>query len=436
MKGVIRNWWIHLLIIIGGLGIGLALRTVVKPRQGIVTEHGSKPNRVMKTVSRRGKSVEQIFEEIIRSPKSERTDQETAKIKVAVLDLTSDELRQLALRLLASDARYDEEMMRCLFAAWGEVAPLDALAIVDQMSSRARFQAKRTILQSWVVSDADAAFDYVNAGKARDDGRFGRDSNLWFTFSLAFPELALERAAGIPNREDRLARENEILRLHDTEKALDWLAENREGEEAKKAIPEIISSWAGKEPRKALEYLVGLDEKLQSKEAYRDLGGAIMEGNELVEDLEEQIPKKYRNMFWAGHLERVAALEPSKASQLLYKMSEGKAKRGAFYNISAQWSFKDPVAVGEWITELPSSRSRDAAISAFAGEVFPNDPQAGVEWFADMSFAGENNPQLDNALVDWLRRDPDTASSWIENQSAEKLPPKLKERVLKAYQGD
>ena len=302
MKEVIRNWWIHLLIIIGGLGIGLALRTVVKPRQGIVTEHGSKPNRVMKTVSRRGKSVEQIFEEIIRSPKSERTDQETAKIKVAVLDLTSDELRQLALRLLASDARYDEEMMRCLFAAWGEVAPLDALAIVDQMSSRARFQAKRTILQSWVVSDADAAFDYVNAGKARDDGRFGRDSNLWFTFSLAFPELALKRAAGIPNREDRLARENEILRLHDTEKALDWLAENREGEEAKKAIPEIISSWAGKEPRKALEYLVGLDEKLQSKEAYRDLGGAIMEGNELVEDLEEQIPKKISQyvLGWAS----------------------------------------------------------------------------------------------------------------------------------------
>ena len=99
MKAVIRNWWIHLLIIIGGLGIGLALRTVVNPRQGIVTEHASGPTRVMKTVPRRGKSVEQIFEEIIRFPKSERTAQETAEIKVAVLALSSDELRQLAQRL-------------------------------------------------------------------------------------------------------------------------------------------------------------------------------------------------------------------------------------------------------------------------------------------------------------------------------------------------
>ena len=316
------------------------------------------------------------------------------------------------------------------------MAPLDALAILDRMPASARDQARQIILQSWVVSDASAAFDYVNAGKARDDGRFGRDSSLWFAFSLAFPEQALERAAGIPNHEDRLARENEILRLHDTEKALNWLAENREGEEAKKAIPEIIGSWAGKEPRKALEYLVGLDEKLQSKEAYRLLARSIFGGTELVEELEEQVPEKYRNMFWQGHLGRLAVFDPLKASQLAPKLSEGRAKREAFHEISQQWSYKDPVAVGEWIAELPASRSRDAAIGAFAQEVFSNDPQAGVEWFAEMSFAGENNPQLDNSLLKWLRTDRNAANTWIENQSDEKLPPKLKEKVLKAYQGE
>jgi hypothetical protein len=327
----------------------------------------------------------------------------------------------------------NETALDALFSAWGEVAPLDALAMVSQLPRIYRARTKRQVLNSWVLTDADAAFAYVNQGprKATQLNGHTNESPLWNTLTHTVPHEALARAERIENADARRQREDQIvgtLSHQDPQFALLWLKEHRDGAEQKNALPGVLRGWMATEPRKAFDYLVSLDDAVQSREAFESFSRGL--NLELATELRESVPDKYHNAFWGSYIERHAQSSPAEAAALTDSLPEGSPRRKALETIAAQWSFVDLESASEWVNTLPRSRSRDSAISAFAHQLMTTDPEAGVRWFADMDHAGDRAPHLHNALVSWLRKDQAAASEWMGSQSTERLPAKIKAAVL------
>jgi hypothetical protein len=431
------RWWVHVLAITAGLVIGITIRASMKPEAiaplPAVAVPVSARSATVTTPPKRNPIRDLLFEK-----QGKRTRAEEATLQVAILELSASELHKLARRLGELDYQKNEEALDAIFYALGEVAPLRGLELIDQLPKTYQKRARNRILESWVLVDADAAFNYVNRGPEMAAGYLGvsRDARVWSALMQADPAHAMERALRIEDPSERLELENRIVRgmaYSDPQAALDWLAQHRQGSERKEAIVGVLRGWSAIKSRAALEYLLTLDPEIQSGEAFKTIGRTV--STELAAEFRERVPEKYRNRFWGAFVEMRANSSPSEAAELASILPEGSSRHSALYQIGSQWSFTDPVAASEWINTLPRSRSRDAAISGLAHQLMTNDPEAGATWFADMDYEGENNAHLNNTLLDWLRQDRAAATAWMDNQPEERLSPALKTEVLKAFTG-
>ena len=433
----LHRWWPHVLAITGGLAIGLTIRA------GMKSDAGVPPSPAVAQAPREASPVvpppkPDLFDELLFENQQQRSPAEEVALKIKIFALSSSDLRKLARRVGQLTFPEDQEAMTAIFTALGEVAPLEGIELIDLVPKNQRRAARQSILRSWVLVDADAAFAYVDRGLHMAPGYFGRqkDADLWSALTRDDPSQALERASQIADEKTRFDQENQIVRnmaFSDPEAALDWLAQHRQGSERKQAIANVIDGWSATKPREAFTFLLGLDKDAQSSDAYKNIAGSL--SAELAADFRERVPEKYRNRFWGAFVERRASTSPSEAAEFASVLPEGNSRSNALYSIATQWSFTDPVATSEWISTLPRSRSRDAAVSALAHQLMTSDPEAGVTWFADMDHDGKNSPHLNNALLDWLRQDHDAAAAWMDKQTEDRLSPSLKAQVLKAFTG-
>ncbi len=428
-----RPLFAHLIAMMLGIAIGLAIRSVMKPSGGLTTS--SDADRVTSLLGVRDASAaDRVFTQWLDSGSSDRSVEEKNALQSAIFDLSTHDLRKLANRLMTLDLYEHNAAFLATFSAWGEQAPREALAMIETLPPSHRSSARDRVLEAWVLVDPDAAFAYANRGPKRRTEFVGltKDANLWHTLARVDPQQALARASGIADAKLRRAREDEIVArmgYEDPEGAMNWLEAHRAGDAKKEAVVGVLRNWASAEPRKAFDYLVSEGEALQSRDAYKRIGGAM----NLVDatGLREKVPEKYRNAFWGAFVERKAYSSPAEAAQLASSLTEGYSRRGALYSIASQWSMVDPVAASEWVNELPRSRSRDSAISALAHQLMSTDPEAGVAWFADMDHESDRRPHLHNALIDWLRKDRSAAMAWMDEQPPERVSPDLKADVLK-----
>ena len=380
--------------------------------------------------------MKRIYELLDKRRTSARTFGEDAELQAAVVDLDQKRIRKLFESILREGSPFDDLILYTLFSTWGEIAPRDALLAIERLPTNHRKWARKATLKAWVLFDTDAAFDYVNLGKPTPKTNFvseSRDQALWHQLADVYPERALERAAKIEDPEESRKREDEILRIYAhaaPHKALDWLLTNREGGDQAEALKGIIRGWASSKPDEAFEYVLTLDQGKQTAELFEGLGHSTSRGHEMASELLAKVPDRFRDAYWGGYVERTATFDPAQAAILSMGLEDGQAKRSAYERIATEWSFKDPIALSEWIASLPRSRSRDAAISSLAHSLNLTDPEASVRWYADMDFEGDNSPFLNNALADWLRRDEAAATTWIDAQGTDRVSQRLRERVL------
>ncbi len=423
--------------IVVGLAIGFAVREAMKPESAVV--RSIVPTTVLpdKRFNRLSGAVD-LLEKGLDGRR--RTLQEAAEHRSAVLDLPPRDLKRLFERI-KDEAPPDYETLEALFSAWGESAPQEALVALEGLPYRSRIVAKRALLSSWVLSDTEGAFKFVQSGVSREQVDFfpaEKDAGLWRMLAYADPHRALKRAATIGDSARRRKIETDIvaqMSYEDPRSALAWLAENSEGEEQEFAMGRAIAGWASTEPNEALHYLSGLDEDLASGKIYERFGGALVHDAGIAQGMLEDVPEAHRDRFWGGFLENYASRDPARAAEMSTMLTSGEARRGAFFQIASQWSFKDPLAASEWVGSLAKSRARDAAISGLAHTLMESDPEAGVSWFADMDYEGDLNPHLHNAMLRWLRQDEAAARAWIEAQPPDRVAPELVKKVFDGRSG-
>ena len=420
----------HVIAILIGLIVGLAVRASMRPAPVQVTQDA--PVSILSTTNRPGASeVKRILAMVGEGSLNAA---EKTSVQNAILELPVNHYPEMTRQLLVN-WKANQTALDALFSSWGAVAPMEALGMLDELPKPYRSRAKGFIIDAWVLTDADAAFAHINQGPRRraEVISLTKDNRLWRTLTHADPHGALARAEQIERADERRQREDEIigsLSHQDPQFALDWLNQHRDGSALQEALPTVLRGWAATEPRKAFDYLVSLDESVQSRDAFERFGRSLT--LEVAAELRESVPDKYRNAFWGAYVGRHASMSPAEAAQLVESLPEGWSRQRALGSIASQWSLVDLQAASAWVASLPRSRSRDSAISSFALQLMQSDPEAGVSWFADMDHPSDRGPHLHNALLHWLRRDHAAATAWMDAQSTGVLSAKMKAEVLEA----
>jgi hypothetical protein len=92
-----------------------------------------------------------------------------------------------------------------------------------------------------------------------------------------------------------------------------------------------------------------------------------------------------------------------------------------------RWAKKDPVAAGEYLTDMPQSATRDNAVSSYACEVDGSDPQIAAEWAGSIQNEEMRIDTLNAVARSWVRSEPEEARAWLPNSG---LPAEQQERIL------
>jgi hypothetical protein len=123
-----------------------------------------------------------------------------------------------------------------------------------------------------------------------------------------------------------------------------------------------------------------------------------------------------------GHVAEVIRLVESGA--------EGEGRAAAALNAVLKWTGQDPEAASAWVAAQPDGLTRDAAIQGFGHTAVASkkDPEAGLEWTAAMSNAGERGNWLGQNIKAWSEYDPAAARAWV--QSSSRLSDEDRERLL------
>lgn len=152
-----------------------------------------------------------------------------------------------------------------------------------------------------------------------------------------------------------------------------------------------------------------------------------------------------------------AGKDPKAAIAYIESLPEGTAKQFAQAMAAATWAHNDPAAAAAWVSSLPPAAqgeaaglvvamwapqdpqassnwintlqgaARDSAVSAYSANLAPRDPSTALSWAQSIASDSIRTNTVEQLVVQWLRRDPASASAWINNSQ---LSGEEKQRLL------
>ncbi len=124
----------------------------------------------------------------------------------------------------------------------------------------------------------------------------------------------------------------------------------------------------------------------------------------------------------AGYLQSAALMglwnDPALAGQLSEFLNEESTR-----SLAEKWAEKDPTAASTWLTQMPESEKRQAAIAGFCRGLAPVDPPAAAEWALSLRNESTRTTVLHDALGAWQQTDPRAATAWALEKGVKTNPP-------------
>jgi hypothetical protein len=154
---------------------------------------------------------------------------------------------------------------------------------------------------------------------------------------------------------------------------------------------------------------------------------------------------------------QLAGQDPKAAIAYIESLPEGTAKQFAQTMAAVKWAYNDPVAAAAWVSSLPPAAqgaasasvvamwlpqdpqaasnwistlqgdARDSAVSAYSANLALHDPGTALTWAQSIAGDSIRTSTVEALVVQWLERDPRSASAWINNSQ---LSVEEKQRLL------
>ncbi|MEM7143595.1 MAG: hypothetical protein AAF591_00580 [Verrucomicrobiota bacterium] len=300
--------------------------------------------------------------------------------------------------------------------AWGKIGGEDA--VVHGADTPETDMA--ATIAGWASASPDAAvqwlenlemvdnpdFDYLLKDRGSDPERLKNlfASGMVQGLSISDTQKATDFVLGMiddkPGRAEDLIGvvTNNILRSQSPTDAATWAESLPEGPVRSEAMGRVASTFARENPEAAAEWA--------SEFVYQEKGGRIVYG----------IANR-----WAREDGQATA------NWLQSLGSEAPGRNGAFYNTFERWAGDDPVAASQYLSDMPASEHRDAAVSGLVSRHRWEDPVAAIVWADSISSEKQRLETITRAGQAWTRLDPTAAAEWAV---ASGLPENLQRAII------
>ncbi len=314
------------------------------------------------------------------------------------------------------------QQMALFLQAWGKLDGPAAMEAVGELGGdfRRRGLAGVSAITGWASVDPEAAKAHL-ASIENDweknmlahgvvSGLAASDPNAATDFVF---QIDAEQRAAIANAGEEIPREGiERFRAYAFDRQLGTIANAQIARGMTTA-----TSWAEGLPEGAIK--ASAFDRVAESFAEQDPAGAAdwvksHAGNEYAERAVREVA------------EELGREDPGEAVRWLGELPEA-SQNSAIGQSMERWAKKDPVAAGEYLTDMPQSATRDNAVSSYAREVDGSDPQIAAEWAGSIQNEEMRTDTLNAVARSWVRSEPEEARAWLPNSG---LPAEQQERIL------
>jgi hypothetical protein len=95
------------------------------------------------------------------------------------------------------------------------------------------------------------------------------------------------------------------------------------------------------------------------------------------------------------------------------EMPDELSKERAF-QLAAEWTEKDYLAVGKWLSSAPESSEKSAAVSAYAAKAYPYDPEGAMQWIQTLPQGSDRAKALET-IYQGMPQDSEAAQAFAND---------------------
>ena len=194
---------------------------------------------------------------------------------------------------------------------------------------------------------------------------------------------------------------------------------------------EMAAWWAKREPKKALDWALGLPPAIGGAAVTASLSALALNDFPAALARLETLPEASRAAGLQGLVQEWPADKLSDAGTLVGAQSESAAKSAACADLVKKWAVKDVTGASGWLAAQPPGAARDAGAVTLAEASRAGDPEAAAVWLTTVSDSRLRHDQLETTIDEWYRQSPPAAVKWLE--TAPELPAADRETLLKRF---
>jgi hypothetical protein len=255
------------------------------------------------------------------------------------------------------DMRGGTELVSVL-SGWATVDGAAAGSYVNSIEDeRQQRMAAYGVVRGLMVNGVDGAMSYVaSLPKDEDSGR--TQAFYMSTIAGEMLEQGLDSAKDWVNsindpdlKGGALSRVAESAIRDDLASAVEWVTQYADEESAERAISRVANEWAEDDPQAVLT--------------------------------------------WADNLPEGAQAE-------------------AYGEAFEEWTRQDATAAGEYLTTIPASPARDAAVEEFSTTLARREPTTAIRWAETIGDQESRTETLTQVARSWYSQDQTAATTWLE----------------------
>lgn len=266
----------------------------------------------------------------------------------------------------------------------------------------ARLETLNSGVELWAGRDPGAAANWID-GMANDASKISAAKSLASTWVRSHPAEASAWLEGLPNgpvREEATGALALSWMETDPESAVHWANQQFSQSRNFQMINQVVEKFTRVAPEKA---------------------EAFIRNNPMADTT-------LHESYITGYVKTRAAEDPAGTAEWFQNLPEGDPFQSATSatRLMQSWTETDSIAASAWLSELPLSPERDAAIIGFTEAIQQFEPEAAATWANTISDPTQRSEQLLVTIRKWARAQPKATLEWVINSD---LAPAQKEQL-------